>query len=256
MIDRFKTFLAGSPYRMNGDQIADWTNLVTVTLPSVLEKWYGPDFGNDVWAKDKTYYENARMRLVGDSAFKKNCAERRNVLQGLKYLVEFLADEKRKAGLGKTARKKVEKKGGGVEGIGHAGCVTLPAVEVLEEGAIKDLHVAKHERNPALRKACIEHYRSLNDGRIACEACGMAFGEVYGEFGEGYVEVHHLSPISQTEDVHAVDPKTDLVPLCANCHAMIHRLMAAEKKSAGVDLEGKAALAKLRSRIEGQQHRA
>jgi hypothetical protein len=38
-----------------------------------------------------------------------------------------------------------------------------------------------------------------------------------------------------------VDPTKDLVPLCVNCHAMIHRHMAAEK-----GLEGAAALAKLK----------
>ena len=116
---------------------------------------------------------------------------------------------------------------------------------LLEEGEIKEMHIAKCERNPKLRKACIEYYMAQNEGRIACVACGMAFGDVYGEIGEGYIEVHHLNPISQIEGVHAVDPKMDLVPLCANCHAMIHRLMSAEKKN-GVELEGSAALVKLR----------
>jgi len=54
-----------------------------------------------------------------------------------------------------------------------------------------------------------------------------------------------LNPISQTKGTHEVNPKTDLVPLCANCHAMIHRLMAAEKKLSGEELEGNAALVKL-----------
>jgi predicted HNH restriction endonuclease len=36
--------------------------------------------------------------------------------------------------------------------------------------------------------------------------------------------VHHLNPISQTEGEHEVDPVNDLIPLCSNCHSMIHRL--------------------------------
>jgi hypothetical protein len=131
----------------------------------------------------------------------------------------------------------------------HVRRVTLPVV--LEEGAIKEMHIAKRERNSELRKACIEYYMAQNEGRIACAACGMAYGEVYGEIGEGYIEVHHLSPISQIEGVHKVDPKADLVPLCANCHAMIHRLMSAEKKTTGKELEGPEALSKLKGSFAG-----
>ncbi len=78
----------------------------------------------------------------------------------------------------------------------------------------------------------------------------MSLGDVYGNIGEGYIEVHHLNPISQTEGSHKVDPTTDLVPLCANCHAMIHRLMSAEKKVSGTNLEGVAALSKLQAIIQ------
>jgi len=276
MIDKFKLFLAGSPYRMDEDRVEGWAYQVAVILPSVLRKWYDPDFGNDVWAKDGGYYETARLKLAGLAGFKKSCAEAGEALQGLRYLSEFFAEEKRKAGLGKTARKPQKAVGGGTPTLpcvgGGRGATALPTagggvqmgravaprppqVEVLTEGEIVDMHVAKHERNPALRKACIEHFRAQNNGRIVCEACGMSFGEMYGEFGAGYIEVHHLSPISQIEGVHQVDPKTDLVPLCANCHAMIHRLMAAETKSSGVNLEGPAALTGLRNKIqEHQQH--
>ena len=38
----------------------------------------------------------------------------------------------------------------------------------------------------------------------------------------------HLYPISQTDGEHTIDPATELVPLCANCHAMIHRLKGVE----------------------------
>ena len=250
MIDKFKAFLARKPHKMDESQQETWSNRVAVLLPEVLCEWYDPNF-SDMWAKGGDYYEKAQLKLSGLAAFKKNCAEYGDILQALKYLMGFFEDEKRKAGLGKTTKKRT---GDGERGTGggHAGRVTLPVV--LEEGEIKKMHIAKCERNPKLRKACIEYYMAQNEGRIACVACGMAFGDVYGEIGEGYIEVHHLSPISQIEGVHAVDPKTDLVPLCANCHAMIHRLMSAEQKN-GVELEGGAALVKLR-RIIGGGHGA
>ena len=50
----------------------------------------------------------------------------------------------------------------------------------------------------------------------------MNFEQVYGELGKDYIEVHHLHPVSQGE--RQVNPIEDLIPLCSNCHSMIHRL--------------------------------
>jgi 5-methylcytosine-specific restriction enzyme A len=44
----------------------------------------------------------------------------------------------------------------------------------------------------------------------------MVFG------GKGYIEVHHMIPISE-KGKRSTDPKTDLTVVCANCHRMIHR---------------------------------
>ncbi len=56
-----------------------------------------------------------------------------------------------------------------------------------------------------------------------CVACGFDFGEAYGSRGEGYIEVHHLTPLAEVEEDHFVNPESDLAPVCANCHRMIHR---------------------------------
>lgn len=96
------------------------------------------------------------------------------------------------------------------------------ASELLSEGDLVELHLTKHERNRDLRKRCIE----IHGWR--CKGCGLDFKEKYGELGTEYIEVHHLYPISQTDGEHTVDPATELVPLCANCHAMIHRLKGEE----------------------------
>ena len=58
-----------------------------------------------------------------------------------------------------------------------------------------------------------------------CQGCGFNYGVIYGEMGEGYIEAHHLTPLSelpQDVPVHQ-DPKTDFAVLCANCHRMMHR---------------------------------
>lgn len=56
-----------------------------------------------------------------------------------------------------------------------------------------------------------------------CQVCGFDFAETYGEHGRNYIEVHHINPLAEQNDEHVVNPETDLVCLCANCHRMIHR---------------------------------
>jgi 5-methylcytosine-specific restriction enzyme A len=87
----------------------------------------------------------------------------------------------------------------------------------LPEGAVTRVEVNKYERNPVNRAACIARYGPV------CNACGFDFGRAYGSIGAGYIEVHHRVPVSQLGTGYIVDPVVDLVPLCANCHAMVHR---------------------------------
>lgn len=89
--------------------------------------------------------------------------------------------------------------------------------EGLPEGASTRVTVNRYERSPANRAACIAHYGAV------CKGCGFTFQEVYGPLGEGYIEVHHRMPLSRMGGQYVINPVTDLVPLCANCHAMVHR---------------------------------
>ncbi len=41
--------------------------------------------------------------------------------------------------------------------------------------------------------------------------------------GIGYIHVHHIKPLSEINNTYLVDPETDLIPVCPNCHAMLHR---------------------------------
>jgi hypothetical protein len=75
----------------------------------------------------------------------------------------------------------------------------------------------QYERNPRLRAAAILYHGTK------CMTCGFDFGEVYGEHGVGYIEVHHLKPVSSLKKQIRVDPKTDMAVVCSNCHRMIHR---------------------------------
>lgn len=87
----------------------------------------------------------------------------------------------------------------------------------LPEGACTRVTVNRYERSPVNRAACIAAHGSV------CNVCGFDFGEVYGPLVQGYIEVHHRVPVSQMGAGYIVNPVRDLVPLCSNCHAAVHR---------------------------------
>jgi len=91
------------------------------------------------------------------------------------------------------------------------------APEKYFEGASKTVSVNTYERNTSARKKCIEHYG------LKCTVCSFEFEKVYGDFGKGYIHVHHLIPLSQIGEEYSLDPIKDLRPICPNCHAIIHR---------------------------------
>lgn len=87
----------------------------------------------------------------------------------------------------------------------------------LLEGPRVERVVLVAVRDPRLKAMATEVH-----GRD-CLVCGFNFDEKFGkELADGYIEVHHLRRISEGERV--TDPLTDLMPLCANCHAMADRL--------------------------------
>lgn len=59
-----------------------------------------------------------------------------------------------------------------------------------------------------------------------CQGCGFEFKEKYGEIGDGFIEAHHLRPLSSLQEGVQVSYNiaTDFAVLCSNCHRMIHKM--------------------------------
>lgn len=89
--------------------------------------------------------------------------------------------------------------------------------KLLEEGNRTTVTVNVYERNPIARKQCIEHFG------IQCQICQMNFEDTYGEVGKDFIHVHHIIPLHQIQQDYIVDPIKDLIPVCPNCHVMLHR---------------------------------
>jgi 5-methylcytosine-specific restriction protein A len=58
-----------------------------------------------------------------------------------------------------------------------------------------------------------------------CEVCSLNFESRYGQIGKGFIEIHHLVPISELQGLMVSShPERDYAALCSNCHSMIHRM--------------------------------
>lgn len=94
---------------------------------------------------------------------------------------------------------------------------TSPEVGGLPEGAKTRIEVNRYERDRRNRAAALAIHG------YNCKACDLDMGERYGAVAVGFIEVHHVTPVSEVGDGYIIDPATDLIPLCPNCHSVAHR---------------------------------
>ena len=85
------------------------------------------------------------------------------------------------------------------------------------EGVSKTVTINTYERNQDARVKCIK-YHGYN-----CAVCSFDFEKFYGTIGENYIHVHHIVPLSEIKKEYKLDPVNDLIPVCPNCHAIIHK---------------------------------
>ena len=93
----------------------------------------------------------------------------------------------------------------------------LDSEEALKEGAARTISVNQYERNAIARKRCIAHHG------YKCVVCSFDFEEAYGSIGKDFIHVHHILALADIGGEYEINPEADLVPICPNCHAMIHR---------------------------------
>ncbi|WP_258188725.1 HNH endonuclease [Enterovibrio norvegicus] len=84
------------------------------------------------------------------------------------------------------------------------------------EGAVKQVTINAYERNPKARAACIAEHKAI------CQVCNFDFEAIYGAIGKGFIHIHHKVDLATIGKSYQVDPINDLIPVCPNCHAMLH----------------------------------
>ena len=185
------------------------------TIPNMLNDYFGTHFDSIYDLKDTEEVENYRRKIKAEPVLKGidlNVEPRyTEVLKWYKLFVKGLNADTIPVPVPKT--------------------LTTIFTEGEDDGAIT---MEQRKRNMELREACIEIFKQRHGGRIVCECCGFDFARAYA-ISDEYIEVHHRFPFSQTEGEHPVNAETDLVPLCANCHRMIHHGMGGRGKCMTLD---------------------
>lgn len=87
------------------------------------------------------------------------------------------------------------------------------AVEEAEEGEAYKCHTKEYRRNKKLRDSVAK------EREYKCEICGFNFHDFYGSIGDGFIEVHHINPVSANK---RKTKREDLLCVCSNCHSMLH----------------------------------
>jgi 5-methylcytosine-specific restriction enzyme A len=89
--------------------------------------------------------------------------------------------------------------------------------ENLYEGAKKNVTVNKYERSSKARENAVKFHG------LSCKVCGINFENIYGKVGSDFIHIHHLVPINEIGKNYKIDYEKDLIPVCPNCHSMLHR---------------------------------
>lgn len=106
----------------------------------------------------------------------------------------------------------------GIEGVIDSGIQKTPSFAKKIP-----MLVNRYERDPNKRIQCIEHHG------YKCQICNFSFFDTYSVLGEEFCHVHHIEPLGEVGGELDIDPIKDLIPVCANCHAMLHRKSPALK---------------------------
>jgi len=92
-----------------------------------------------------------------------------------------------------------------------------PVLEDEEGRKSLKIHLARERLN----RLVLAFKKSLSS--FKCSICDFDFEKTYGPIGKGFIEAHHKKPVAYLEPNEKVRIE-DIVPLCSNCHRMIHRI--------------------------------
>lgn len=101
----------------------------------------------------------------------------------------------------------------------YANIIDIEEEEFFEGRILYQLHRLKETDHVVVRKL---RTRTKKSNNYKCAVCGFDFNQQYGELGKGYIEFHHVLPVTEYVSF-GITKTTDFVQVCSNCHKMLHR---------------------------------
>lgn len=89
---------------------------------------------------------------------------------------------------------------------------TRPADDDVSGEDIRNM-VMHFEQDVEAGSACIQYHGN------SCAVCGFRYDNL---FAEEYLQVHYIAPLETLNPNHILDPVTELRPICAYCHELLH----------------------------------
>lgn len=234
----FHRYLMG---KFDGDvaEVQVFMETAEEVLPFTLNEYFGTSYTTIYDLQDENEIESLRKKIKAHNVLK-NIDRREEpryteVLKWYRLFVKSLHNEATPLQVhGEQPHDEEDEEFNGVHDDPEERTTRFTTIFLEGEAAMQQPNEIRL-RNQHLRDVCKAHFRKIHNGRLVCECCGFDFEKAYGKTGEDYIEIHHRFPFSQTEGEHPVDAITDLVPLCSNCHSMIHR--AAKGQGTCISLE-------------------
>lgn len=187
-----------------------------------LEKWAfskliaTENFDVKYGSQAKRYFYNygfINILELKDSKFKKEVIEK--FLRWSKNIDYF--DISRKFEIDQSDKKKFEL-------LVHLG--QIPKKIVIEEKLVSKNYDEFFEgfKTEIIREVNYRDQKLIKKAKenlgTTCTICDFNFEKKYGLHGKGFIEMHHLKPISKGERISKIE---DLQPVCSNCHRMLHK---------------------------------
>ena len=195
-----------------GDVCLMYENTVgLVAVGRVLEKWDGVEHKKPMYYRGLDIYEYR----IGVDWF----LDLSEMPVGVHELKNLLGRQERGA-LKRVLKRKAEAESLVRELLARRRTLSPEEIHELDdltEGAKQTVTVNAYERNAKARRKCLDEFGTT------CHVCQMRFDTVYGSLGRGFIHVHHTKPLSEIGEEYVVDPVNDLIPVCPNCHAMLHK---------------------------------
>ena len=93
--------------------------------------------------------------------------------------------------------------------------MTYGVEEPEKEGASYVVLSTRYERSKINRDICIKHHG------WSCKVCSVNLQDIYGHRAKDFIHVHHIEKLADSGS-KIIDPINDLIPVCPNCHCVIH----------------------------------